>query len=285
MQVWSRMLATCATTQAAAGATWRLTWTDTTVKDATFVICVVKSSNQRLRWRATDWATQMKVGTLHSVMHCTWCSLLVLFLFLWKLHVAINTIRIVWQKSIGRYLWVSLKKTFFVCSGKQFQCLQCEFNTVSKTYLLRHMEQHAEFKVKLIFSVLICQDYVTYCTMQFWKSSIGFIHNMWVICINLQFLHPHCSHFAVPTAIIPVTLLVLWSGTTRRNTLVRSIIMLDLEDQTLILWSSTVGSPTAIFSPFFNSINNVIVTWNNSIALLFQMFEYSINCKCVCECI
>uniref|UniRef100_H3CW75 C2H2-type domain-containing protein n=1 Tax=Tetraodon nigroviridis TaxID=99883 RepID=H3CW75_TETNG len=30
--------------------------------------------------------------------------------------------------------------------GKQFQCLQCDFNTVSKPYLLRHMEQHAEFK-------------------------------------------------------------------------------------------------------------------------------------------
>lgn len=67
--------------------------------------------------------------TLHSLVHS-----LVLFSFLYKLSDVIMMM-------------------FCVCSGKQFQCLQCDFNTVSKPYLLRHMEQHAEFKVNSIFSV------------------------------------------------------------------------------------------------------------------------------------
>lgn len=36
-----------------------------------------------------------------------------------------------------------------VCSGKRFQCSECDFTSVSKPSLLRHMEQHAEFKVKI----------------------------------------------------------------------------------------------------------------------------------------
>lgn len=67
VQVWSHMSAACATMQAAAGVTWRLTWTDTTQKGATCAICAVKNSNPKLRWKATDWATQMKVRTRRSV--------------------------------------------------------------------------------------------------------------------------------------------------------------------------------------------------------------------------
>lgn len=36
----------------------------------------------------------------------------------------------------------------FVFSGKPFQCSECDFTSVSKPSLLRHMEQHAEFKVR-----------------------------------------------------------------------------------------------------------------------------------------
>lgn len=61
VQVWSRMSAACATMQAAAGTTWRPTWTDTTQRGVTCAICAVKSSNPKSRWRATDWATPTKV--------------------------------------------------------------------------------------------------------------------------------------------------------------------------------------------------------------------------------
>lgn len=61
VQVWSRMPATCASTPAAAEATWRPTWTGTTLRDVTSAICVAKSLNQKSHWKATDWATRTKV--------------------------------------------------------------------------------------------------------------------------------------------------------------------------------------------------------------------------------
>lgn len=35
----------------------------------------------------------------------------------------------------------------YVFPGKQFKCLECDFTSILKASLLRHMEQHAKFKV------------------------------------------------------------------------------------------------------------------------------------------
>lgn len=40
------------------------------------------------------------------------------------------------------------KQLICVFPGKPFQCSECDFTSVSKPSLLRHMEQHAEFKVR-----------------------------------------------------------------------------------------------------------------------------------------
>lgn len=54
----------------------------------------------------------------------------------------------------------AILETVMLCSGKQFPCSECDFNAVSKTYLLRHMEQHTEFKVKVTASLYIFIMYV-----------------------------------------------------------------------------------------------------------------------------
>lgn len=110
VQVWSHTSAVCVTMQAAAGVTWRLIWTDTTQSDVTSVICVVKSSNLKWRWKATDWATAMKVRTLTcSVTDDVFCNailvtadLLVIYLLSIYYYPCLNCTQVLCQTS--RYL-------------------------------------------------------------------------------------------------------------------------------------------------------------------------------------
>lgn len=76
VQVWSRTLATCATMLAAAGTTWRPTWTGTTPRGVTSAICAARSSNPKSRWKATDWATLTKVRVSLSGPDSFFCALI-----------------------------------------------------------------------------------------------------------------------------------------------------------------------------------------------------------------
>lgn len=54
---------------------------------------------------------------------------------------------------------------FFYFVGKQFRCTECDFTAALRPHLLRHMEQHASFKVTpqfhFLFSVVMCPTAIT----------------------------------------------------------------------------------------------------------------------------
>lgn len=59
--------------------------------------------------------------------------------------------------------------------GKQFHCSECDYTCVSKPALLRHMEQHAEFKVRAHtpHSLPVRRYYITNITLHLTENMSG----------------------------------------------------------------------------------------------------------------